>query len=607
MSVSLFEILPDDILYEIFRYLSPIDVLQSFLLLSKRFSRVIRHEYLWHIHIGDSTMSLMMFNDHCHNVLKLIGNRIVSLRLTLNNVIGGWSLISSFLRYHQTILLQRLHLIDIKPHEFDKLLRNHFIKQLHTLLVDVTPSNPFNCLQDEGIYLVKVCSRMPRLRICRLAFNHKDGNANQIETCFLRYHMTLSNLLNSNHLRTLTIGIHTSHFLERLLLCMPFIENLSFGIRDRDISETDVQDRLTLPATIDAHLLQYLSRLRIHCLNNISFHRATALLSSILSQLCHLSLKLEADTLISGPAIISGDIIQQLYIDRLKPMATYSLNLLLYVEHDLEEKIIFNSFLQAAFTHRQKPRTFVQECNGSDMSSRYHCFMVYTLPYNGTILLSHMFSTDLEKSCQIPTDVTNLFPHANILSLCGYKKINRVQDLGKSGFSISSLVPWSLLTRIQINHSDVITQHALQGILIRTILHNKDNFGTRINQQIKSLHIYDVSSTLQSVQRFCTLLSNQFSNLKTLSFNICDSYLYWQWKPSRINDGKNKSTKRIINLIYLLVNHLQLLVWLRINFCNMTYSDTPCFPHLIRRQLHQYPLTRPCRLRCSSDSIQIWL
>jgi hypothetical protein len=88
--------------------------------------------------------------------LKLIGNRIVSLRLTLVNVIGGWSLISSSLRYHQTTLLQRLHLIDIKPHEFDKLLRNDFIKQLHTLLVDITPSNLFNCLQVEGVYLVKV-------------------------------------------------------------------------------------------------------------------------------------------------------------------------------------------------------------------------------------------------------------------------------------------------------------------------------------------------------------------------------------------------------------------------------------------------------------------
>jgi hypothetical protein len=98
----------------------------------------------------------MMFNEHCQNVLKLIGNRVISLRLNLINTIGGWSLISSSLHYHQTILLRRLHLIDIKPHEFDKLLCSHFIKQLHTLLVDVTPSNPFNVLKVEGIYLVKV-------------------------------------------------------------------------------------------------------------------------------------------------------------------------------------------------------------------------------------------------------------------------------------------------------------------------------------------------------------------------------------------------------------------------------------------------------------------
>ncbi len=58
-------------------------------------------------------------------------------------------------------------------------------------------------------------------------------------------HMILSNLLNTNHLRTLTIGIHTSHFLEHLLLCIPLIENLSFGIRDRDISENDVHDKIT--------------------------------------------------------------------------------------------------------------------------------------------------------------------------------------------------------------------------------------------------------------------------------------------------------------------------------------------------------------------------
>jgi hypothetical protein len=156
MSISSFEVLPNDILYEIFHYLSPIDVLQSFLLSNKRFSNLITNEHLWHIHIGDSTMSLMMFNEHCQNVLKLIGNRVISLRLNLINTIGGWSLISSSLHYHQIILLRRLHLIDITPNEFDKLLRNHFVKQLHTLLVDVTPSNPFNVLKVEGFYLVKV-------------------------------------------------------------------------------------------------------------------------------------------------------------------------------------------------------------------------------------------------------------------------------------------------------------------------------------------------------------------------------------------------------------------------------------------------------------------
>ncbi len=106
------------------------------------------------------------------------------------------------------------------------------------------------------------------------------------------------------------------------------------------------------------------------------------------------------------------------------------------------------------------------------------------------------------------TDVPNLFTRANTLSLRGYKKINHIRDLGKSGCSISSLVPWSLLIHIEITHSDVITQHTLQsllriaynvytleiiddrGILLRTILHNKENFGTRINQQVRNSILY---------------------------------------------------------------------------------------------------------------------
>jgi hypothetical protein len=132
-------------------------------------------------------------------------------------------------------------------------------------------------------------------------------------------------------------------------------------------------------------------------LNSISFHRIISLLSSLLNQLCHLSLKLEADTLVCGSTIISGDIIQQLCIYRLQPMATYSLNLLLYAINDSEEKIIFNSFCQVEFIQREKPRVVIRECFDPNLGSEQHCFIVFTLPYNDTTLLSHMFSNDFKK------------------------------------------------------------------------------------------------------------------------------------------------------------------------------------------------------------------
>ncbi|CAF3718055.1 unnamed protein product [Rotaria magnacalcarata] len=80
---------------------------------------------------------------------------------------------------------------------------------------------------------------MSLVKICRLSFNHAVSIMNQIKTFSLGYQMTLPNLLNINQLRTLTIGIHSSYFLERLLLCILFIENLSFGMHDRDINESD--------------------------------------------------------------------------------------------------------------------------------------------------------------------------------------------------------------------------------------------------------------------------------------------------------------------------------------------------------------------------------
>jgi hypothetical protein len=45
-----------------------------------------------------------------------------------------------------------------------------------------------------------------------------------------------------------------------------------------------------LPAAVDPHLLLYISRLHIDCKDSITCRRTIALLSSVFSQLSHLSL-----------------------------------------------------------------------------------------------------------------------------------------------------------------------------------------------------------------------------------------------------------------------------------------------------------------------------
>ncbi len=95
--------------------------------------------------------------------------------------------------------------------------------------------------------------------------------------------------------------------------------------------------------------------------------------------------------------IISAEIIQELCINRLKPLATYNLNLEIYVENDLKEKTIFNSFVNVPFVNRQHPRVFIQERGNYHMGPDCHCFTVFTLPCNDRILPSDLFSGALEK------------------------------------------------------------------------------------------------------------------------------------------------------------------------------------------------------------------
>ncbi|CAF1059356.1 unnamed protein product [Rotaria sp. Silwood1] len=190
---------------------------------------------------------------------------------------------------------------------------------------------------------------------------------------------------------------------------------------------------------------------------------------------------------------------------------------------------------------------------------------------------------------------------------------NSLQSLVIAEVLYHHLFHWPLLKIIIIYHSYSVSAAQLEAILrlaynvntlklnddednlTQMIFCNTDQLGIGVNQQIRSL------------QNFCKLICNHLPNLKELSFLITDSDGNSIDRPSRIADGKNIFTKRLVSLIHFLVNHLQQLVSLHIEFFYWVSDKTPCFPDLIRRQMYEWPLSRSYRLRCSSEMLQVWL
>ncbi|CAF0787438.1 unnamed protein product [Adineta ricciae] len=629
MSISAFESLPAEIIFDIFKYLSPREIIQSFASVNKRLLRWIMYEYLWHIHIGDETMSLLTFINYCENILTVIGGRLISLRVTLTNIIGGWAIIASSLRCHPSLSLKRLHLIHIKPHEFDKLLRSHLIKQIHTLIVDVTDCSPFKAQSNEGFYLTKVCSQLPCLTVCQLPFDICDEKPDEVDQYSFMSQIYLPKITNTTHLRKLTIGMSTSYFLERLFTCIPLIENLSVGVKDISSKKKSLLSRK--PSPVAAHFLPYLSKLSINCEDNHSFHHSMVLFSCVLNQLSHFSLKLEEYAKIADPLIISYATLQQLCLNRLGASTIYDLNLFFCITNDVEQKQIFKTFINHCLVNQQQPKLIVQETNHCEIYDKQHSFIVYTLPYNGKKFSSHLFCRNTQIFSQTAINPLQLFPHVQELHLDGFLYNNCFSDLRNCQNLAVSMVPWARLRKISICGSDCLKSDILMrilqmahnvrsleivddvGRLPRMILHNRSNLAYRINKQVNdnlrihSLNILDYTTTLFNAEQFCISLYNQLPQLKSVAFHIWDSYGSDRWKPLCVADGKHKSTIMIVKLLRFIVDHFYELTSLHLYFISKRERNSPCFPHLIRQQLHEQSLSRPFRLRCSDDAIHIWL
>jgi hypothetical protein len=167
---------------------------------------------------------------------------------------------------------------------------------------------------------------------------------------------------------------------------------------------------------------------------------------------------------------------------------------------------------------------FIQECDSLSIGHNYHCFIVYTLPYNDRVVSTHVFTSDLEKyvenisllqkiyknvlfflirSSQKLVNPINLFSHANQLFINGFTGNSCHLDLGNSKSYISALVPWTQLTKIRVDIGNVISAFELEAILrmaynVHTLqiddsdilsgalFSDTDNLGTRVNEQVRN-------------------------------------------------------------------------------------------------------------------------
>ncbi len=155
-----FEILANELLHEIFDYLSPKDLIRSFFSLNKRFTRLISQRLF---KCDFSHLSIIEYE----NLIQILPlNQIHSLKIS-----NKWTLnIFSRISFNSMINLQALTLAYISSNELGYLFQSkdffRICQQLNTFKIQ---SANINGLDRERIFVLqKIFSDMPKLRVCQI-------------------------------------------------------------------------------------------------------------------------------------------------------------------------------------------------------------------------------------------------------------------------------------------------------------------------------------------------------------------------------------------------------------------------------------------------------
>lgn len=221
---STLEILPDEILLEVCKYLLCNDVLHSFIGLNYRITRMIAR---YRHHLSFHKTSIPKFDYLCMNVLPQIGSQIRSLVIDCCYSLLQDRLFFEYFSENMSNVFPNLERISLVAYVHDDLVA--FLNALHDL----------NHLVEIRLYSLFSIQRLQQPALARLLM---QANNHRLTTIFLDNHSSTLSFDETDHYRNivrLCLKLKTLADLPSLFAAVPNVQHLDVTIEKRNPSETD--------------------------------------------------------------------------------------------------------------------------------------------------------------------------------------------------------------------------------------------------------------------------------------------------------------------------------------------------------------------------------
>ncbi|CAF3151535.1 unnamed protein product [Rotaria socialis] len=493
-----FELLANELIHEVFDYLSSFDLIKSFSKLNKRFSHLISQRI---VKIDLSHLSKSQYENLTH-IIPL--NQIYFLKISNKWTINILSrILFNLMNNLQVLILYHINYNDIRNLFASKSVFLVF-QQLNTLKIQ---STNFNGLDGQRIFVLrKIFSQMPKLRVCQIPL--MDIN-------------DFDDLTPTSTLQQLILDYCTMICLDRLLNYIPNVQSLSIRLYidlqnfSKDLSITKVHS-----------VKSNIRSLEISTINNIPFNHIEDLFKKSFSHLETLKFFFKTDALSQS----SLDYIDSKRWECLLRSILSLQHFHFCIEIPVESEIISNSFQKNQFFSKRNWKFSSQ---------------VYTYSFN-TILRIH---TD-----PYPKRSLDIIPSKLFADNININNNNDDDDSMYSNVRNLRILIDSISTSTLNNLSTVIYKNVTSLTLISNRTFNEQVFLTYLFSIINRDKIIYLNIQLDNCSK--NFLLNFIQNLKNLSSLTISTYQSWP-KLIQLTSYISKSNIRLLTVYEVLMDFNQ--------------------------------------------------